>query len=351
MTIDTWNCIDDSAAAAAVSMSSTPDKDDSKAAASEPTKIPQTIGQMQNPVFQMNEAGFKAGAQIRLKKADDASDVAMFTIKSVNNAGVDVQRDGDGEVSTLSADVLFAHYKVFSKKLNTIVEGWRDVDMLNSKTWLIEAHRSLVSSALRCLWQQYYQQLKNIEVLQHPMGVKALKNLKAKELQLVPATLIVRTAAAGKRDSDKDIELQTIDGTDTMIYLCPQCLVPSVAAEKKRNPWVAPYWFVQASNSENHNMEVVWVDVRTTFASSAHTLRAPQAPNVRIPVLQNKKAIKEGDMLTRAIVKIVVSEDAQPKKKAEDDATPMKKDEDAKPKKKAEGGATPIEKDAKRAKR
>eukprot|EP00959_Pyramimonas_sp_CCMP1952_P452861 9467287-Pyramimonas_sp.AAC.1 len=127
------------------------------------------------------------------------------------------------------------------------------------------------------------------------MAVKAKCDFAQNTLALAPCTRTVKDRPSTEPCPDKHIDLGVmIDKPEKVSF----SLAPHVTHSKASGNFTPPFWFVQAvPEGHDGNMKMV---TETIDLSILVNSELQSHAKIFIPILRNKAAIKEGDVLTVA---------------------------------------------------
>ena len=247
-------------------------------ASSQGHNIMETVEEMKSLHFQVRKMGYSENVIVSLKENDE---LTFFRIQSITDTTVKLVQcvDGhDGAENELDLKDLTSTYKIYKGKITELLQGW-DIakhNPLSSTTWSCEASKSAVVLAMQITYRKYKDHAAVLELLQHPTTVKVTKAFKSHELHLPAASMKVE-----RKDGKGFLQV----GLD--LRVAPQFSPPlDPNGGENKAPWIVPFWLVGASSDdEPANMQLRHQNVDV------------MGWKVHIPVLENKVALKVGDVL------------------------------------------------------
>ena len=260
-------------------------------AAAPKASVPETIAEMKSETRQVIKLGFKKDAYISPKAEKD---LQTWRVDLVTEAGAEctlVAAGEEREQKTIALDDMLKDWRIHKGKVTAKLIGWdfesTRCSPLASPVWKMDVAKGAIAMALMSEYKDHEHLLQGLCLLQNPSIVKATRAFKAGELCLVPASQrIERKQSPGSLPVGR-FDLGAED--DTILYLGSQ-FVPPVSANgtENKSTWVAPFWIVNSTEAADANMDLV------------HVERDIKGIKVFVPLLKNKKALKEGDEVKRA---------------------------------------------------
>ena len=281
-----------------------PDFEPAAAAAS---RLPETVAEMHDKVFQAGKLGFVQGVQVsRTNRPNSHAHVSEDLTKyAIDNVDLDKEKSTLVEMGIktnkqrieVAAGDLITGWRICHNKVTAVVPRcWTtDACPLKSLAWGVALAKGAVMCAMKVHYEQSLCHNPNIELYTLPNQARTKVAIKPKgELVLVAASQrIDQKASAGSVGLG---EYEIVQGLQPVkLFLAPQTVLPLDADGKiKPNAWVAPFWFVESTTQEEEvNMELQFV---TEFIGGF---------SVKVPVLNNIKKLKEMDVLKQIQVDTV----------------------------------------------
>ena len=261
-------------------------------AAAKPTLVPDSVEEMKSKMHQAAKLGFMVDAYIAPKQQTETQTYKIIAV-SETDLEVNLIEAGSvkGEKLTITWDKVFADWRLHKGKVTAKMTGWsheQKCSPLHSKLWLFEGAKGAITMALIAEYASKEHLVDGLEMLQHPTSVRANRDFKAGELQLIPASQRIE-----RKQGDKGVPVGrfALSGEDktqlTPLFVMPQFVPPTNAqGEANKTPWVAPFWaVVGAADANDSNMDLGYIK---------HELNGY---TVYVPVLKNTKKLTAGDEL------------------------------------------------------
>ena len=162
--------------------------------------------------------------------------------------------------------------------------GFENADMLNVVT------KGKIMAALLALESKHRGCTKNLAIVLKPTrNVKVTSPIQKGKMTLVPST-----PAVSLKSSKAGLSLGEIEGQEW--YLHPHVVGPEKDGSMKSDSFLCPFWLVR----KTHDTSEANVEIKLVNGGS---------DALKIPVMQNKVALKEGDVLMLYVEKLP---DAEP---------------------------------------
>lgn len=233
------------------------------AAANETVEMPaiESLEQQQSILFQARKAGFTNGIYL-VKK--DAVTPKVFVIKQMTsrtNIVVAEMKDGEAiDTTTITADSLFADWKVHKGIVATLLEGWSPEtavnDLLGDSTWQAESAKGACHIAMRQVCAAVAKCPLPLKIIHKPNIIKTSERIATGTLLVAPASMRL-----DRKETATSIPICKY-GEHTMFMSYHFSAPSSSQVETTKSAWVCPFWWVtQTAKKEDANLNVIWVNV------------------------------------------------------------------------------------------
>ena len=249
-----------------------------------------------SPLYHMLQLGFKVDATCQTKKVPADGKVKLYKLTAM-----------DDNMATLKPTGIDEDFPSFIVTLHHLKESWRTTVIkpqtaLDFKEWTPEKslqwHIDFVKShtmmALSTMSGKVAEEkiFEHLQLYVNPNAVKATHGFPVGKLVLVPCTRTIKDRPADEECPDKHIDLGILIKEPVQVSFS---LVPLTVHSKPTGNFVAPFWFVPTSASEEGNMklgeEKFDISVLIDTKLQVHT-------KMSIPVMRNCCVIKKGDLLS-----------------------------------------------------
>lgn len=255
--------------------------------------LPDTVEQMQDPIYQAKKLGFAGGAFVVEKNAHALCVWKIMDIQPDRRVTLLKQEEGrDTDRQEVDIEALLSAWRLHKGKVTTALKGWsfegNPCSPMTSPSWHNEMAKGAIAIAMHEVFGQYQEMNKKIELLQNPSQVMAKEAVAKGDLVLVAASQRVeRQKAAG--GSALPVLRCALPGGEIATFAASPHYVPpfSPAGEPNKAAWVAPFWSVTGADSaKTANMQLSYHEVPV---GNLH---------VGVPLLINCKPLAAGSMLS-----------------------------------------------------
>jgi len=267
------------------------------------------LEELKDPVHALKRLGFNVGDYIRPKVAPDSDDEdeekVVYKIESMDASGVKctiysvVGDTDDGQIGkqTIELEAVALDFKKTVLKRQQVIDftEWEPTKNIPLKMEMLKASCVMALDQLYTALEKDHAQ--HIRVLDRPKGVKIIKGaFKKNSLVLVPAcrNIGVRAVATGGAAAGVTVSLGTHTVGDATVQVFANSVFTMTGDLAKR--FVAPFWCVRrlkAKDMEDETCNMSWDDrVVPVFVGVGNLLH-----KIRVPVMVNSVALKEGDVL------------------------------------------------------
>lgn len=267
-----------------------PRADDAPASAS---AVPDTVEQMQDPIYQAKKLGFAVGAFVVEKNTHALQVWKVLKIEPNHCVTLLKQEEGrDTDRQEVDIEDLLSTWRLHKGKVTTVLKGWsfdgNPCSPMASLSWHSEMAKGAIAIAMHEVFGKYQEMGKKIELLQNPSQVRVKEAVAKGDLILVAASQRVERQKAGGGSALPVLRFALPGGEVATFAASPHYVPPfSPVGEPNKAAWVAPFWAVAGADSAKAaNMQLSYAQV------------AVGNFQVGVPLLTNCKALAAGSMLS-----------------------------------------------------